>query len=105
MGRYRHEVLRLFKELEQRLNGREYILDQYSIVDMACWPWILTYKSQNIDLSYYSNLRRWYDSLKQRPALRRGYDLFKEKRSKRGSEAPDKEARRHLFGVASKNDH
>ena len=105
VGRYRHEVLRLFKELEQRLNGREYILDQYSIVDMACWPWILTYKSQNIDLSYYPNLRRWYDSLKQRPALRRGYDLFKEKRSKRGSEAPDEEARRHLFGVVSKDDH
>jgi GST-like protein len=98
-------VLRLFKELEQRLNGREYILDQYSIVDMACWPWILTYKSQNIDLSYYPNIRRWYDSLKQRPALRRGYDLFKEKRSKRGGEAPDEQTRVHLFGVASGDDH
>lgn len=98
IDRYRLQVLRLFKELNTRLERREYICDDYSIVDMACWPWILTYKSQQIDLAEFPNVRRWYDGLKSRPGLRRGYDLLKEKRSKRGNEAPDEAARVHLFG-------
>ncbi len=100
--RYRNNVLRLFEELNRRLESREYICDQYSIVDMASWPWVLTYKSQNIDLEQYPNIRRWYDSLKIRPGLRRGYDLFKEAKSRRGNEAPDMEARKHLFGPVPK---
>jgi len=98
IARFRREALRLFKELDRRLAGREHICDDYSIVDMACWPWILTYRSQQIDLGEFPNVRRWYDSLKTRPGLRRGYDLLKDMRSRRGSEAPDEEARKHLFG-------
>ncbi|MDE0920382.1 MAG: glutathione S-transferase N-terminal domain-containing protein [Arenicellales bacterium] len=97
IARYRHEVVRLFGELNRRLVDREYICDEYSIVDMACWPWVLTYKSQDIDLSEFPEVRRWYDQLKSRPALRRGYNLLRETRSKRGNEAPDQEARQHLF--------
>ncbi|MEE2805359.1 MAG: glutathione S-transferase N-terminal domain-containing protein [Pseudomonadota bacterium] len=97
--RYRHEVLRLFSELDRRLTGRQYICNEYSIVDMACWPWVLTYKSQQIDLNEFPQIRRWYDDLKTRPALRRGYDLLKETRSKRGTETPDDEARKFLFGA------
>ena len=99
--RYRAEVLRLFEVLDSRLEGKEHICDDYSIVDMACWPWILTYKSQDIDLDAFPNVRRWYDHLKTRPGLRRGYDLLKESKSSRGSEAPDEEARKHLFGGSS----
>ena len=73
------------------------IRDRYSIVDMACWPWVLTYKSQDIDLKEFPEIRRWYDQLKSRPGLRRGYNLLREARSKRGSESPDQEARQHLF--------
>ena len=98
IDRYRQEVLRLFKVLDAQLEGRAHICDDYSIVDMACWPWILTYKSQQIDLAEFPNVRRWYGQLKTRPALRRGYDLLKEERSHRGNEAPDDEARVHLFG-------
>ena len=97
IDRYRTEVLRLFGVLDRRLEGREHICGEYSIVDMACWPWVLTYKSQNIDLDQFANVRHWYDSLKSRPGLRRGYDLGKEKRSRRGDEAPDEEARKHMF--------
>ena len=64
---------------------------------MACWPWVVTYKSQQIDLGDFPNVRRWYDALKLRPGLRRGYDVLRESRSRRGSEAPDEEARRHMF--------
>ena len=98
IDRYRREALRLFGVLDKRLDGREHICGEYTIVDMACWPWILTYKSQGIDLGEFPNVRRWYDNLKTRPALRRGYNVLEEARSKRGSEAPDDAARVHLFG-------
>ncbi len=103
IDRYRKEVLRLFQVLDDQLKEREYICEDYTIVDIACWPWIVTYKSQEIDLSEYSNIRRWYDLLKTRPALRRGYDLLKDYRSKRGEEAPDAKARFYLFGTLTKD--
>lgn len=98
IDRYRREVLRLFAVLDRQLQSRAHICGEYSIVDMACWPWVLTYKSQRIDLDEFENVRRWYDALKQRPALRQGYDLMKERRSRRGNEAPNAQARIHLFG-------
>jgi len=104
IGRYRKETLRLFKVLDTQLEDKEHICGEYSIVDMACWPWVLTYKSQKIDLSDFPHVRRWYDLLKTRPGLRRGYDLLKEYRSKRGDESPDAQARAHLFGAAAQND-
>ena len=78
--RYRDEAKRLFGVLDRRLEGREHICGAYSIVDMACWPWVVTYKSQQIDLGAFPHLRRWYDALKLRPGLRRGYDLHRELR-------------------------
>lgn len=78
--RYRDEAKRLFGVLDRRLEGREHICGAYSIVDMACWPWVVTYKSQQIDLDAFPHLRRWYDALKLRPGLRRGYDLHRELR-------------------------
>ena len=80
IGRYRGEALRLYGVLDRRLAGREHLCGDYSIADMACWPWVVTNKAQDIDLGAFPNVRRWYDTLKQRPALRRGYDLGKELR-------------------------
>lgn len=80
IGRYRREALRLYGVLDRRLAGREHLCGDYSIADMACWPWVVTNKAQNIDLGAFPNVRRWYDALKQRPPLRRGYDLGKELR-------------------------
>jgi GST-like protein len=78
--RYRRETERLYGVLDRRLAGREHICGDYSIADMACWPWVVTNKAQAIDLGAFPNVRRWYDALKQRPALRRGYALGKELR-------------------------
>ena len=75
IDRYRTEALRLYGVLNQRLEEREFISTDYSIADMACWPWVITYKSQGIDLGTFPNVRRWYDALKERPGLRRGYDV------------------------------
>ena len=94
LERYRNEAERLYGVLDKRLAGREYICSDYSIADMACWPWVLTYKSQGIDLAAFPEVRRWYDALKERPALRRGYALGREWRT----EVPDARAREILFG-------
>jgi GST-like protein len=93
--RYANEARRLFGVLDRRLGGREHICDAYSIADMACWPWVVTYKQQGIELDAFANVRRWYDALKRRPALRRGYDLGRELRDF----VPDEESRRRLFGL------
>ncbi|MFP6579195.1 MAG: glutathione S-transferase N-terminal domain-containing protein [Myxococcota bacterium] len=95
--RYGDEALRLYGVLDHRLADREHICGEYSIADMACWPWILTYKKQGIDLADFPHVRRWYDALKQRPALRRGYDVGSDLRKKTFAGFDDK-ARRILFG-------
>ena len=92
--RYRNEAERLYGVLDKHLAGREHICGDYSIADMACWPWVLTYKSQGIDLAAFPEVRRWYDALKQRPALRRGYALGRDWQTA----APDARAREILFG-------
>ena len=68
--RYRAEALRLYGVLDRRLAGREHLCGAYSIADMACWPWVLTYRSQGIDLGAFPNVRRWYDG--GGPARREG---------------------------------
>lgn len=93
--RYNNESLRLYGVLDKRLEGRDYICGDYSIADMACWPWVITNKKQEIDLDAFPNVRRWYDLLKTRPALRRGYDIGKEFGRPDGKW--DKEARKHLI--------
>jgi GST-like protein len=98
--RYRDELERLYGVLDRRLEGREHLCGDFSIADIACWPWILTYKQQGLDLDGWPNLRRWYDALKQRPALRRGYDLGRDLK-KKVFEGPDPEARKILFGQGS----
>ncbi len=95
--RYRNEAERLYGVLDRRLAGREFICDEYSIADMMSWPWVITYKSQGLDLDAFPNVRRWYDALKQRPALRRGYDVGKDTRGPTFEGGPDEEARKHLF--------
>ena len=80
IDRYEREARRLYGVLERRLEGREHICGDYSIADMACWPWVLTHKAQGIDLAGFPNVARWYDALKQRPALRRGYEVGRKER-------------------------
>ena len=95
--RYRDEVERLYGVLDRRLAERAHVGgDDYSIADMACWPWVITYKSQGIDLGGFPHVRRWYDALKERAGLRRGYDVGKEL-GKPQSGPPDPETRRILF--------
>jgi GST-like protein len=75
--RYSTEADRLYKVLDKRLEGRDYIVDEYSIVDMACWPWVSRYEWQEIDLKNYPNVRAWYKRIAAREAVQRGYHVPK----------------------------
>ena len=96
--RYRREALRLYGVLESRLAKASYVGGgEYSIADMACFPWIQTWKAQEIPIDEYSHLRRWYDLLKSRPALRRGMVLGRDMLSNNSLQDPA--AREILFGI------
>lgn len=71
--RYRDENARLYQVLETRLKGRDYICSDYSVVDIATWPWISRFEYQQMDLRRYPHLRDWYLRIAARPAVQRGY--------------------------------
>jgi GST-like protein len=75
--RYLKEAHRLYGVLDRRLAGREYVADDYSIADIAIWPWISRFEWQTIDLGQYANVKRWYLAIANRPAVKRGYDVPK----------------------------
>ena len=81
--RFENEAHRLTGVLNIRLAGRGFVAGDYSIADMACWPWVVTHKAQGIALAEFPEVARWYAALKERPALRRGYDLGRELRGRR----------------------
>jgi GSH-dependent disulfide-bond oxidoreductase len=75
--RYLKEAHRLYGVLDRRLAGREFVADEYSIADIAIWPWISRFEWQTIDLGQYANVKRWYVEIAKRPAVQRGYDVPK----------------------------
>ena len=76
--RYLKEAHRLYKVLNTRLEGREYLAGQYSIADIALWPWISRYEWQTIDLKQYPNVLRWYTTIAKKPATQKGYKVPKD---------------------------
>ncbi|MBT3917479.1 MAG: glutathione S-transferase family protein [Rhodospirillaceae bacterium] len=76
--RFTDEVIRLFEVMNEHLTSREYLAGDYSIADMACWPWIRGYKAYGIDLKEYEHLRAWFKRVGGRPAVQRGADIGKE---------------------------
>ena len=75
--RYLKEAHRLYGVLDRRLAGREFVADEYSIADIAIWPWISRFEWQTIDMGQYANVKRWYLDIAKRPAVQRGYDVPK----------------------------
>jgi GST-like protein len=75
--RYLKEAHRLYGVLDKRLTDLEFVADEYSIADIATWPWISRYEWQTIDLNQYSNVKRWYVAIAKRPAVERGYHVPK----------------------------
>ena len=79
--RYSKEAKRLYRVLDTRLEGRDYVAGEergvYTIADMAMWPWISRHDWQQIDLEDYPNVRDWYVRIAGRPAVQRGYQVPK----------------------------
>ena len=76
--RYLNEGRRLYGVLDRRLADNAYMAgDDYSIADMATWPWISRFEWQTIDLGEFENVTRWYKDIAARPAVQRGYDIPK----------------------------
>ncbi|HBH31224.1 MAG: glutathione S-transferase N-terminal domain-containing protein [Desulfofustis sp. PB-SRB1] len=73
--RYVTETARLYGVLDKQLQGREFIVDDYSIADMACYPWIVPHKRQSQNLDDFPNIKRWFDTIRERPATQRAYGL------------------------------
>ena len=71
--RYLRENARIYGVLDRRLEENEYLAGDYSIADIATWPWISRYPRQRMDLHEYPNLLRWYLDIAARPAVQRGY--------------------------------
>jgi len=72
IDRYQHEGRRLFEVLDGRLDGRDYLCDEYSIADIATWPWAVTHEWSGIDVSGLDNLQAWLERIAARPAVARG---------------------------------
>ncbi len=94
-ARYANEYDRCLGVLERRLSDREYILgDDYSIVDMIAWPWVLIARPLGISLEKFPEVSRWRKSIKDRPTVQKAVDLGKDYRR---SGPPSDDERRILF--------
>lgn len=77
--KYKNYAKRIYQTLDGRLKNHEYLADEYSIADIATWPWIARFERQKIKLEDYPNVMQWYNVIKKRPAVIRGYNAIGEK--------------------------
>ena len=76
--RFHKEANRLYGVLDRRLADHEFVADEYSVADIAIWPWISRFEWQEIDMSKYHNVKRWYVAIANRPAVQKGYKVPKD---------------------------
>lgn len=96
--RYGKEYERLLAVMDYRLRSREYLAGDYSIADMACYPWLAVRRRLGIDLADFPDLGRWYETLKQRPALRSGMEVGRKDWHAPADREMEQQARDNLFG-------
>jgi GST-like protein len=94
--RYVKETNRLYGVLDRRLAGRDFIAGDYSIADMACYPWIVPYERQGQKLEDFPHLKRWFEAVAARPATIRAYERGAAIRPE--TKAPTEAERKILFG-------
>ena len=99
--RYTNEANRLYGVLDRRLQGRSYLADDYSIADIAVWPWVRTPDRQGVDAAAYPNYRRWFDAIAARPAVQRGIQVLAD----RSRPQLDAKAKEILFGATQYQRH
>ena len=77
INRYVKETERLYGVLDERLADREFAAGEYSIADMACYPWIVLHERQGQNLDDFPNLKRWFETIQRREAVQRAYAFAK----------------------------
>ena len=78
MHRFHTEVTRLYKVMDKQLGRSEYLAGDYSIADIAAWPWVVRHDWQGQDLNTLPNVKRWFETVGKRPAVERGAAVGKE---------------------------
>ncbi len=99
IDRYVNETNRLYGVLDKRLAGRDFVAGDYSIADMAIYPWIVPYERQGQRLEDFPHVRRWFETMAARPAVVRAYELGK---AVNASPTVTEESRKHLFGQVAR---
>lgn len=74
-ARFGEEAQRLYGVLDRQLRDREFIAGSYSIADISIWPWVTRFEFQQIDLTEFPNVLRWYKKVASRPAVIRGHNI------------------------------
>lgn len=99
IDRYVKETNRLYGVLNQQLNDRPFVAGEYSIADIAMYPWIVPHEKQSQNLNDFPSLKKWFETIGQRPAVVRAY----EKAKAINSDAPmSEEAKKILFGQTAR---
>jgi GST-like protein len=101
LDRFRREAERLYAVLDRRLDESGHFLagGDYSIADIACFPWVMTHKAQGFDLAVYPAVKRWFAELRARPALQRGLIGLRDFGKAMKEITPEK--RKRFFGLAA----
>ncbi len=98
ISRYVNETNRLYGVLNKRLADRPFIAGEYSIADMMSYPWIVPWKRQGQNLDDFPHLRRWFNSIRERPATVRAYELTDKINPNAAVGINTEEQKRILFG-------
>jgi len=97
--RYRDEYNRLFGVMDHRLADREYLAGDYSIADMAAWPWVRSHQRLQQSLDEFAHLRRWFELIAARPAVKKGCEIGLDWWSTKNL---DNKTRKNLFGQTAR---
>ena len=96
VDRYTNEAARLYKVLDIRLGESDYLAGEYTIADMAVFPWLRSYERQGQDLNEFPHVKRWFEAINDRPAVQRGLQVLSDKQRK--NTGFDKKQSEVLFG-------
>jgi GST-like protein len=100
VDRYVRETARLYAVLDKRLKDHEFVAEEYSIADIASYPWIVPYERQRQKIEDYPNVKRWFEAIKARPATVKAYAKAKEV-NPQPPPAMSEEAKKILFGQSA----
>ncbi|MDX1738003.1 MAG: glutathione binding-like protein [Alphaproteobacteria bacterium] len=102
MDRYINETARLYAVMNKQLGKHKFLAgDNYSIADMACYPWVVPYERQKQDIDDFPNLKRWFNEIKQRPATIKAYKIAEDINTQ--GAITDEESRKILFGQTAES--